>query len=98
MIGVILTFSYSDDFDEQVVRRIADSAHYRFKGMAGLRSKVFTVNPNKRKVINIYVWDSEEAAKAFFSLTQLNRIAAHYKAPMNMEFVQIAALVENQIE
>ena len=96
MIGVFLTFRYTDDFDEQAVRNIADVAHSKFKGMAGLRSKAFTVNPDKREAINFYVWDSEEAAKAFFTDAQVDRIAGHYKVRPTLDFVQIAALVENQ--
>jgi len=36
MIGVILTFRYGDNFDEQVVRKIAETARVRFEGMPGL--------------------------------------------------------------
>lgn len=98
MIGVFITFRYTDNFDEQAVRNIADAAQARFKGMAGLRSKAFTVNPEKREAVNFYVWDSEEAAKAFFTDEQVDRIAAYYKVRPTLEFVQIAALVGNHTE
>lgn len=98
MIGVFITFRYADDFDEQTVRKIADVAQAKFKEMAGLRSKAFTVNPGKREAINFYVWDSEEAAKAFFTDEQVDRIAGHYKVRPTLDFVQIAALVENQTD
>ena len=96
MIGVFITFHYTDTFDEQTVRNIAAAAQVKFKGMPGLRSKAFTVNPDKREAINFYIWDSEEAAKAFFTEEQVDRIAGHYKVRPTLEFVQIAALVENQ--
>src|SRR6185503_6580969 len=67
MIGVFVTFRYGDNFDEQALRKIAETARARFEGMPGLRSKAFTVNPGKREATNFYIWDSEEAAKAFFS-------------------------------
>ena len=95
MIGAILTFRYADDFDENAVRAIADKAHARFKGMAGLHSKAFTVNPAKREAVNFYVWDSEAAAKDFFTDEQIDRIASHYKVHPILDFVQIIALVEN---
>ena len=98
MIGVFLTFRYADNFDEKAVRHIADAAQARFKGMAGLRSKAFTVNPSKREAVNFYIWESEDAARAFFTDTQISRIADHYKVCPSLEFVQIAALVENQAE
>lgn len=98
MIGIFLTFRFADDFDEQAIRNIAEAAQPRFKGMVGLRSKAFTVNPEKREAINFYIWDSEEAAKAFFTDEQLDRIAGHYKARPILDFVHIAALVENHME
>ena len=67
MIGVIVTFRYGDNFDEQVVRKIAETARVRFEGMPGLRSKAFTFSSAKRQATNFYVWDSEDATKAFFS-------------------------------
>lgn len=96
MIGVFITFRYGENFDEQAVRNIANAAQAKFKGMPGLRSKAFTVNPEKREAINFYIWDSEEAAKAFFTDEQVDRIAGHYKVRPVLDFVHIAALVENQ--
>lgn len=55
MIGVLVTFRYADNFDEQAVRKIAEAARARFEGMSGLRSKVFTVNSGKREAMNFYV-------------------------------------------
>ena len=95
MIGVFVTFRYGDDFDEQAVRKIAETARARFEGMPGLRSKAFTLNSEKREATNFYVWDSEDAAKAFFTDQLLERIAGLYGVRPNVEFVQIAALVEN---
>jgi len=95
MIGVFVTFSYGDNFDEQAVRKIAETARVRFEGMPGLRSKAFTVNSAKREARNFYVWDSEEAARAFFSGALLERVAGLYGVRPGVEFVQIAELVEN---
>jgi hypothetical protein len=95
MIGVFVTFRYTDGFDEQAVRRIAEKARATFEGMPGLHSKVFTVNSASRQAVNVYVWDSEAAAKAFYSDTLLERITGLYGVRPSVEFVQIAALVEN---
>ena len=95
MIGVFVTFRYGDAFDEQAVRRIADTARARFEGMPELRSKAFTVNSGKREATNFYVWDSEDAAKAFFTDALLERVTGLYGVRPSVEFVQIAALVEN---
>ncbi|HLJ24736.1 MAG TPA: hypothetical protein VKT71_11560 [Candidatus Acidoferrales bacterium] len=95
MIGVFVTFRYGDNFDERAVRKIAETARPRFEGMPGLRSKAFTVNSGKREAVNFYVWDSEDAAKAFFSDELLERITGLYGVRPAVEFVQIATLVEN---
>jgi len=95
MIGVFVTFRYGDHFDEQAVRKIAQTARARFEGMPGLRSKAFTLNPAKREAANFYVWDSEDAANAFFTNGLLERITSLYGVRPSIEFVQIATLVEN---
>ena len=95
MIGVFVTFRYGDNFDERAVRKIAETARVRFEGMPGLRSKAFTLNAGKREAANFYVWDSEEAAKAFFTDELLERVAGLYGVRPSIEFVQIATLVEN---
>jgi hypothetical protein len=96
MIGVFVTFRYGEDFDEQAVRKIAETARVRFEGMPSLRSKAFTLNSEKREAANFYVWDSEDAAKAFFSDQLLERVAGLYGVQPSVEFVQIATLVENR--
>ncbi len=95
MIGVIVTFRYGDDFDEQAVRKIAETARVRFEGMPGLRSKAFTFSSGRRQATNFYVWDSEDAAKAFFTDELLQRVTALYGVRPDVEFVQVAAIVEN---
>jgi len=95
MIGVFVTFRYGDHFDEQAVRKIAETARSRFEGMPGLRSKAFTVNSGKREATNFYVWDAEDTAKAFLTEALLERVTDLYGVRPSVEFVQIAALVEN---
>ena len=95
MIGVFVTFRYGENFDEQAVRKIAETARPRFEGMPGLRSKAFTVNSGKREATNFYIWDSEDAAKAFFTDALLERVTSLYGVRPSVEFVRIATLVEN---
>jgi hypothetical protein len=95
MIGVFVTFRYEDNFDEQALRKIAETARATFEGMPALRSKAFTIDSGKREAVNFYVWDSEDAAKAFFTDQLLERVAGLYGVRPSVELVQIAALVEN---
>ena len=95
MIGVFVTFRFGENFDEQAVRKNAETARAKFEGMPGLHSKAFTVNAGKREALNFYVWDSEDAARVFFNDALLDRVTALYGVRPSVEFVQIAALVEN---
>jgi hypothetical protein len=95
MVGVFVTFRYGDGFDEQAVRKIAEAARAKFEGMPGLRSKAFTINTGEREATNFYVWDSKEAAKAFFTDALVESVTGLYGVRPSVEFVQIAALVEN---
>jgi hypothetical protein len=95
MIGVFVTFRFGDNFDERAVRKIAETARAKFEGMPALRSKAFTFNAAKREASNFYVWDSENAAKAFFTDQVLDRVTDLYGVRPTVEVVQIATLVEN---
>ena len=63
--------------------------------MPGLRSKAFTYSSRRRQATNFYVWDSEDIAKAFFTDDLLQRVTGLYGVRPDIEFVQIATLVEN---
>ena len=95
MIGVFVTFRFGENFDEQAVRKNAETARAKFEGMPGLHSKAFTVNAGRCEALNFYVWDSEDAARVFFNDALLDRVTALYGVRPSVEFVQIAALVEN---
>src|SRR5215468_12093654 len=87
MIGVFVTFRYGDKFNEQTVRKIVETVRAKFEGMAGLRSKAFTLNSAKHEATNFYVWDSEEAAKEFFADELLDRVTGLYGVRPSVEFV-----------
>ena len=38
-----------------------------FEGMPGMRYKFFTFDEKQQRATNFYVWESKEAAEAFFS-------------------------------
>jgi hypothetical protein len=95
MIGVFATFRYDDNFDEAALRKIAEGARAMFEGMPALRSKAFTFNPEKHEAMNSYVWESEEAAEAFFTKELVDKVTDIYGVRPSVQYVQIAALVEN---
>jgi len=93
--GVFVTFRYTSDFDAQAIQKIAFAARSKFDGMPGLRCKAFTIDSAKREARNFYIWESEESAKTFFTEELLQRVTGLYGVRPSVDFVRIAALVEN---
>jgi hypothetical protein len=95
MIGVIVTFQYDSAVDRERILKIASEAAPRFEGVAGLRSKVFSLDESNVRATNVYVWESEDAARAFFDDALVERVTALYGVRPTVDFVEIAALVDN---
>lgn len=95
MIGVFVRLQLGKRFNEEAVRKVAEASRGRFEGMPGLRSKAFTFDAAAGEATNFYVWDSEDAARGFFSADLIERIGGVYGVRPKVEFVQIATLVEN---
>jgi heme-degrading monooxygenase HmoA len=98
MVGVIVTFQYEAGFDRTRIEGIANNAQGTFAGMPGLRSKLFTLDPERGRATNVYLWDSKEAASAFFTDELRERVTGLYGVRPTIDFVEIAALVDNAAE
>ena len=95
MIGVMVRFQYENEFNEARLQQIAEGACSKFQGMPGLRSKAFTVDAARRQALNFYLWESEDAARKFFSPQMIDAVAKIYGVRPSIEYVKLAALVEN---
>jgi hypothetical protein len=95
MQGVIVEFQYADDFDRARIEGIAHEARGRFEGLPGLRQKTFTVDPANRRATNVYLWDTEEAARGFFSDELVERVTGLYGVRPTLTFVEVAEFVDN---
>ena len=95
MIAVMVRFQYELEFNEAGLQKIAEGARSKFQGMPGLRSKTFTVDAAKRQALNFYVWESEDAARRFFSPQMIDGVAKVYGVRPSIEYVKVVALVEN---
>ena len=95
MIGVMVSFRSEARLDRSLVMGIAEKAAPTFEGMPGLRSKIFTFDPESGEATNVYVWESEEAPSAFFSDALTERVTDLYGVRPNVDFVEIPALVDN---
>ena len=96
MMAVLVRFRYESGFSEAHLRQVADQARAKFDGMPGVRSKVFTMDPVNREALNVYVWESEEAAKAFFSPQLMDFVTELYGVRPTVDFLEVVALVENR--
>ena len=96
MFAVLVRFRYESGFNEAHLRQVAAEARAKFEGMPGVRSKAFTIDPVNREALNVYVWESEEAAKAFFSPQLMDMVTALYGVRPTLQFAEVVALVENR--
>ncbi len=95
MTGVIVTFRYQDGFDARQIVSIAESARAPFEGRAGLRHKFWTVDEAAREAINFYVWESDEAARAFHTEEFSRLVTELYGVAPSLRYVQITQVVSN---
>jgi hypothetical protein len=95
MIGVIVSFRSEPGLDRSLVMGIAEKAAPTFEGMPGLRSKVFTFDPESGEATNVYVWESDAAAREFFSPELAERVTGLYGVRPEIRFVEVGALVQN---
>jgi len=95
VIGVMVEFLYEDGFDAERIAAIAREARSRFEGMPGLRQKTFTVDVDRKRATNVYLWDDEDAARAFFDEALVERVAGLYGVRPTVTFVEVAELVDN---
>jgi hypothetical protein len=96
MIAVTVVFQFGDEFDAVRLQQIAQAARAKFEGLPGLRSKAFTIDAALRQAFNFYVWESEAAARAFFTPQAIEGVAKVYGVLPTVEFLPLAAFVENR--
>ena len=96
MHGVIVEFKYGEEFDRAHVAGIAHEARGRFEGLPQLRQKAFTVDEQNRRATNVYLWESEEAARGFFNDELVDRVTRLYGVRPTVSFVEVAELVDNE--
>lgn len=92
---VIVEFQYGDEFDRARVTGIAHEARGRFEGLPQLRQKAFTIDDQNRRATNVYLWESEDAARGFFTDELVDRVTGLYGVRPTVTFVDVAELVDN---
>lgn len=95
MFGAFITFDLGAAYDAARLSQLAQAALPKFRGMPGLISKTFTLDDEARRAVNFYVWESEQAARGFFSDEVLAGVARVYGVRPTLRFVAIPGRVEN---
>jgi heme-degrading monooxygenase HmoA len=95
VIATTVTFAYGDGFDRARIEAVAKEARATFDGMPGLRFKAFTLAEDRRCAQNLYIWDDEDAARAFFSPELAERVTELYGVAPKIAFAEVAELVDN---
>jgi hypothetical protein len=94
MFVAFVTFE-SEDLEEERVRKVAAEARGLFEEMPNLRTKVFTLGETGHRATNVYPWDSEDAARGFFSDELVQRVTGLYGVRPQIEFGEVVELVDN---
>ena len=98
MIGVIVTLGPGNDLNRERAPAVAEQEAPMFQGRDGLLSKVFMWNDETETVINTYVWDSEEAARAFFTSPEVKaHVIKIYGVEPHVQFAEVSALIDNKV-
>jgi hypothetical protein len=97
MIGVIVTIGPSEDLNRERATAVAEQEGPKFEGVDGLQSKVFMWNDETGTVTNTYVWDSESAARAFFTPELKAKVVELYGVEPQVQFAEVSALIDNKV-
>jgi hypothetical protein len=92
---VIVEFQYGDDFDRAHLAQIAGEARGRFEGMPQVRQKAFAIDEQNRRATNVYLWESEDAAREFFNDELVEMVTGLYGVRPTITFTEVAELVDN---
>ncbi|MFI8500701.1 hypothetical protein ACIGFK_19740 [Streptomyces sp. NPDC085524] len=95
MIGVLVTFAKTEEFDRSALAKIAGELRGPFEGMAGLRFKSFMFDEDSGQARNFYVWDDEEKARSFFTEEIVDKVTGIYGVPPKVEYLDIVGFVDN---
>jgi heme-degrading monooxygenase HmoA len=95
MIAVLVSFQYGDDFDKDRVVRVASDAAPMFRGMRGVVFKYFTVDDAARRVVNLYLWESRQAAEQFFNEDLRAMVVELYGVEPEISYLEVLEVVDN---
>ena len=86
-------FSVPRDGDWDAMRKLAEERAFRYRGLPGLRSKAFIVDPERGLYGANYVWESREAIDDFLGSELFRGIVERLGEP-EMRIFEVPAYLE----
>jgi hypothetical protein len=86
MVEVLLTFLFGPEFDEGRLRQVAEAAQGESNATPGLHSKELMIDAANHGAVHLYVWDSEDTAREFFTPDRVELITALYGVRPSIQF------------
>jgi len=93
MVGVSVVFDYDEDFDRSSITTVAQNSRTIFEDLPGLRFKFFTLDEKQQPAVNFYVWETLEAAEAFFTDDLRERVSGLYGLSPTISYLEIDEFV-----
>jgi hypothetical protein len=85
---VLWTYAVPKDLDEPAIRELFARVADNYLGVPGLVRKYFGFTEDATSVIGIYLWDTKEAADAFYTDEWMAGVTERWgAAPLKQEWV-----------
>ena len=85
---VTWTYAAPPDLNESAIRKQFDNVAGNYLGVRGLIRKYFGFSGDARSVIGIYLWETKDAADAFYSEEWLAGVTERWgAAPVRQEWI-----------
>ena len=100
MYCVTWTYAAPPDLNERAIRDQFDNVAGNYLGVPGLIRKYFGFSDDARSVIGIYLWETKDAADAFYSDEWLRGVTERWgAAPVKQEWIVpvVAESVEGRV-
>lgn len=78
---VMWTYAVPEELDEPAIRRLFSEVAANYLGVPGLVRKYFGFSEDAESVIGIYLWQSRDAAEAFYTPEWTAGVTARWGAP-----------------
>lgn len=99
MTTVIVTYKLPKALPRStVLERFKVAAETKFKGMPGLHSKQFCYDEKTGNGLSVYLWQSKEQAKAFFTPEFQASFESIFGVKPDFEILDTLLVVDNRVD